>query len=295
MTTYEDYRMQIQNAAIDSIFDPIRDRIEADTTLTFEQKSSLIKDFFIKLPKIHGDLVKTNDNVLKILTKEGYYSFLTNSDKESIKFSYMLGDVVQNLLVDNKAFTDIHGKDYFDKFSKGQTPRMTIVSCSDSRVQTNGFDQTADNDIFMIRNIGNSFENTQGSIEYGVLHLKTPILIFIGHSECGAVKAALSEEIDWSELEPAIKEELQSMRKNVDKTKSLIENIKLNVENQASAAADYFQKKFNEFNKDTDPKLHLIILRAIYDFTNVLEKGYGRLTFLDKQNDLKTANSIVVV
>ena len=30
-------------------------------------------------------------------------------------------------------------------------------------------------------------------------------------------------------------------------------------------------------------------------FTNVLEKGYGRLTFLDKQNDLKTANSIVVV
>ena len=117
MTTYEDYRMQIQNAAIDSIFDPIRDRIEADTTLTFEQKSSLIKDFFIKLPKIHGDLVKTNDNVLKILTKEGYYSFLTNSDKESIKFSYMLGDVVQNLLVDNKAFTDIHGKDYFDKFT----------------------------------------------------------------------------------------------------------------------------------------------------------------------------------
>jgi len=78
---------------------------------------------------------------------------------------------------------------YFLTHSEEQKPRATVVTCSDSRVQSESFHSDPTNDLFFIRNIGNQIESTQGSVAYGIYHLHTPILLIVGHSQCGAVKA----------------------------------------------------------------------------------------------------------
>ncbi len=117
--------------------------------------------------------------------------------------------LIKNIIKDNDDFMGSHNASYFANFQTSQHPRATIVMCSDSRGQTTSIDYTPDNDLFMVRNIGNSFKNNKGSVEYGVLHLHTPILMIIGHSECGAVKAVHSGI--QGTLEPDIQKELDRM------------------------------------------------------------------------------------
>jgi carbonic anhydrase len=47
--------------------------------------------------------------------------------------------------------------------------------------------------VFSIKNIGNRVEPNLGSIEYGVGHLHTPILMILGHTGCGAVHASTKD------------------------------------------------------------------------------------------------------
>ncbi len=77
--------------------------------------------------------------------------------------------------------------------AEGQHPLATILSCSDSRVPLElVFDQGI-GDIFVVRVAGNVCGvDEMGSIEYGVDHVGTPLLVVLGHTECGAVKAAVT-------------------------------------------------------------------------------------------------------
>ena len=74
----------------------------------------------------------------------------------------------------------------------GQTPFAVVLGCSDSRVPTEIiFDQSLGS-LFITRVAGNIVEmGTTGSIEYAVEHLKTYLVVVMGHEGCGAVKAAL--------------------------------------------------------------------------------------------------------
>lgn len=73
---------------------------------------------------------------------------------------------------------------------KGQFPYVTIISCSDSRVPVEYVFDAGIGDIFVIRVAGNVVNTDEaGSIEYGVEHLHTPLLVVLGHTQCGAVTA----------------------------------------------------------------------------------------------------------
>jgi carbonic anhydrase len=77
----------------------------------------------------------------------------------------------------------------------GQSPAAAIVSCSDSRVPVEViFNQLKPGAVFVIRVAGNvvADSSVKGSIEYAVEHLKIPLLIVLGHTDCGAVKASLA-------------------------------------------------------------------------------------------------------
>lgn len=78
---------------------------------------------------------------------------------------------------------------------KAQNPKCIIVSCSDSRVSPEiVFDQGL-GDIFSIRTAGNVMSDyEEGSIEYAVEHLHTPLVIVMGHQGCGAIQAMLDSE-----------------------------------------------------------------------------------------------------
>src|SRR5206468_2932150 len=74
--------------------------------------------------------------------------------------------------------------------AKGQKPIVSLLTCADSRIVPEFiFDQHLGS-IFEVRNAGNVVEEVGlGSIEYGVEHLHTPVLLVMGHKNCGAVKA----------------------------------------------------------------------------------------------------------
>ena len=74
----------------------------------------------------------------------------------------------------------------------GQAPIASILACSDSRVPVEVLFDQGIGDTFVVRVAGNVSDTDEiGSIEYGVGHLHTPLLVILGHSSCGAVKAVL--------------------------------------------------------------------------------------------------------
>lgn len=76
---------------------------------------------------------------------------------------------------------------------ESQHPIAAILACSDSRVPPEIlFDQNS-GDLFVIRLAGNTVDELAlGSIEYAVTYLKTPLLVILGHENCGAVQATFA-------------------------------------------------------------------------------------------------------
>jgi carbonic anhydrase len=74
---------------------------------------------------------------------------------------------------------------------KGQKPFVTVLTCADSRLPVERIFDRGAGDVFVIRVAGNvAGASEAGTIEYGLEHLKTPLLVVMGHSKCGAVAAA---------------------------------------------------------------------------------------------------------
>lgn len=81
------------------------------------------------------------------------------------------------------------------RLSTGQQPHAIVLSCSDSRVPPEVvFDQKL-GEIFTVRTAGQSLNHTDiASIEYAIAHLGSNLIIVMGHTSCGAVKAAHSTQ-----------------------------------------------------------------------------------------------------
>lgn len=166
------------------------------------------------------------------------------------------------------AYASGHGAKFFQELAKGQHPRATVVTCSDSRVHTNMLDKTPEGDLFMVRDIGNQLATATGSVEYGVNHLNSSLLLIIGHSSCGAIKAASG---DYSSLEEPIKKELDTIK--IAKGVANIEGVKTNVHNQVARALELFGDKVKEN--------HLLVVGAVYDFADDMKQGSGKLNVID--------------
>jgi carbonic anhydrase len=75
----------------------------------------------------------------------------------------------------------------------GQAPDAIILTCSDSRVPPELIFDKGLGDLFVIRVAGNvTGPGVIGTIEYGVDHLKIPLLVVLGHTDCGAVTAVVN-------------------------------------------------------------------------------------------------------
>ncbi|MBW1780885.1 MAG: carbonic anhydrase [Deltaproteobacteria bacterium] len=75
----------------------------------------------------------------------------------------------------------------------GQNPFAVVLGCSDSRVPPEFIFDQGLGDLFIVRVAGNVVDNmVLGSIEYAVSHLKTPLIVVLAHSNCGAVTATVS-------------------------------------------------------------------------------------------------------
>lgn len=100
-----------------------------------------------------------------------------------------------------------------DLAENGQTPYAVVITCSDSRVAPEVLFHTTMGELFTIRTAGNVVDQFEiGSVEYGVEHLGAPLVVVMGHSNCGAVSAAISGEAEGSiqniidEIAPSVAE-----------------------------------------------------------------------------------------
>jgi carbonic anhydrase len=76
----------------------------------------------------------------------------------------------------------------------GQEPFAIILGCSDSRVPAELVFDQGFGDLFVIRVAGNVVAPSQvGSVEFAASRFGTPLVVVMGHSQCGAVVATLEE------------------------------------------------------------------------------------------------------
>ena len=88
----------------------------------------------------------------------------------------------------------------------GQSPFATVLACADSRVPVETLFDHEPGDIFVVRLAGNFVSDAAlASIEYAVAVLKSPLVMVLGHTSCGAVKAA----IDYLETGQALPGHMQ--------------------------------------------------------------------------------------
>jgi carbonic anhydrase len=74
--------------------------------------------------------------------------------------------------------------------ARGQAPEAIVLGCSDSRVPPEIIFDEGIGDLFIVRVAGNvAEEHTIGSVEYAAEHLNVPLVVVLGHHNCGAVKA----------------------------------------------------------------------------------------------------------
>ena len=74
----------------------------------------------------------------------------------------------------------------------GQTPFASLLSCADSRTTPEIIFNQGLGDIFVVRVAGNvATESERASLEYASAVLKSPLIVVMGHSACGAVGAAI--------------------------------------------------------------------------------------------------------
>lgn len=74
--------------------------------------------------------------------------------------------------------------------NQGDYAYATVISCSDSRAPVESIFDAGIMDLFVVRVAGNVCDTDEiGSIEYGLAHVTTPVLVVLGHTQCGAVTA----------------------------------------------------------------------------------------------------------
>ncbi|PKP19089.1 MAG: hypothetical protein CVU05_12105 [Bacteroidetes bacterium HGW-Bacteroidetes-21] len=199
-------------------------------------------------------------------------------------------EIIRQIISGNEEFTKSHTDTYYSSYDHIQTPYITLISCSDSRVPSNAILPDTVNRVFKIENIGNQVLSTEGSLDYGIYHLKTPLLIIMGHSDCGAIKAYMR---GFSEESYNIKRELDFIRpvikNDFDESQFALElshNIERNIDYQVNIAC----KKY----KDLITENKLVVMGLYYDFLNDFNKGKGRtiIVNVNKKKDIEEISKL---
>lgn len=204
-----------------------------------------------------------------------------------MKNNRRINDIINEIIVNDNNFVKSHNKEYFAEHSKKQKPYITLVTCSDSRVQPEILLSDPINKIFCVENIGNQILSSEGSVDYGVYHLKTPVLLILGHSDCGAISAFMN---GYANELVSIKNELDNLKPAIvqksdydDFEKELLINIELNIDYQVEVALQKYSQLI-EKNK-------LCVIGAYYDFKNDCSEKCGKVLIVNINGD-KNMDSI---
>ena len=162
--------------------------------------------------------------------------------------------------------------------AEGQFPKAIILSCLDSRIPVEDVCDRGIGDIFVARVAGN-FENTDilGSMEFATAVAGAKLVLVMGHSDCGAIKAA----IDGAELGniTAMLENIQPAIDSLasydgDKTSANHEFIHMVTQRNVQLTIEDIRKR-SQVVADLEKKGQVKIVGALYDMTS------GTVSFID--------------
>jgi carbonic anhydrase len=104
--------------------------------------------------------------------------------------------------------------------AKEQRPIAIVLGCSDSRVPAEiVFDQGL-GDLFVIRVAGNIVAPSQvGSVEFAASRFGTPLVVVLGHTQCGAIAATIEE------LQRPLENQWRNLRSIVDRVRPSVEGL----------------------------------------------------------------------
>lgn len=168
--------------------------------------------------------------------------------------------------------------------AQGQNPFAAYVTCSDSRVPPELLFGRGLGELFIIRNAGNTVDTVAlGSIEYAVAVLQVPLVVVMGHQNCGAVKAATEVVTDNATFPGAIGTMVEPIIPAVLQARSEEGNL---LENSVRANVRRVVKFLRE---GSDPIMlkpqeegRLQVVGAYYNLTD------GKVDFFDLPEDLRT-------
>ena len=96
-------------------------------------------------------------------------------------------------------------RERWSELAEGQSPKVMVIACSDSRVDPAEIFDTRPGEIFVVRNVANlapPYETTHGlhgvsaALEFAVTQLKVEEVLVLGHGSCGGCAAALTGQFD---------------------------------------------------------------------------------------------------
>jgi len=95
----------------------------------------------------------------------------------------------------------IDEREKWTELAGGQTPKVMVIACSDSRVDPATIFGTRPGEVFVVRNVANlvppfdpsgGLHGVSAAVEFAVTVLKVEEILVLGHGQCGGVKASLS-------------------------------------------------------------------------------------------------------
>ena len=110
------------------------------------------------------------------------------------------------MLVDGyRRFLDTRYREQADLYQRlgehGQSPKVMVIACSDSRVDPASIFDAAPGELFVVRNVANlvppyephgDYHGTSAAIEFATTSLEVEHILVMGHAQCGGVKAFLN-------------------------------------------------------------------------------------------------------
>ncbi|WP_029146586.1 carbonic anhydrase [Methylophilus sp. 5] len=162
-----------------------------------------------------------------------------------------------------------------------QHPFSSFLSCSDSRAPVELLFDQALGDVFSVRLAGNiASDKAIGSLEFGSKYLGSKLIVVMGHTSCGAVKAACDDFKDGhigeiiNLIKPSIRHEktITDPAQRNSKNSDFVEKIcALNVKYQIDTII-----RCSDIIDDMLQTKQIGIVGAVYDISN------GKVDFLEE-------------
>ena len=182
---------------------------------------------------------------------------------------------------------------------KKQSPKAMVISCCDSRVNVEKIFNSKHGELFIHKNIANLIPGSKNkdlncsagaALEYGVVILKVPTIIILGHTNCGGIKAYSESFLGLDKSSPKlplVKKWLKVLKPCFSK-KINIKDIKSAVKYLEKAALMESLKNLRTYSfiRDGLKNKKLTVMACLFDIKS------GELFYLDEEtNEFNQINS----